>query len=320
MHVRGVCSAFLNVPDIQKTLRTGITRHGALQPAVIVFVDRVGCSSALNDARQPSLMLLPMPLDPALALLLVKMLTTAGIVVLASLIAERTGPLVAAMVATLPVSAGPIYAFLAMEHEDPFIAGAVLASASANLATAAYSVAYVLAAQHMRTLPALGAAFGGWAVTLMSFAYMSPPFWVMLALTLLVFPLAHRRLSAHLNAPVPAKAERPWFAIPLRAAGVATLVAFVTSISAWAGSQWTGLFATFPVVLTSLIVILHPRIGGRATAAMIASGILGLMGFGLALLLAHALAVSLGRWSALGLALAWCVLWNLALLAWSRRA
>jgi hypothetical protein len=51
-------------------------------------------------------------------------------------------------------------------------------------------------------------------------------------------------------------------------------------------------------------------IGGPATAAIIANGALGLMGFGLAL----------GSWLALGLGLAICVGWNRALMRINCRA
>jgi hypothetical protein len=44
----------------------------------------------------------------------------------------------------------------------------------------------------------------------------------------------------------------------------------------------SGVIALFPAVFTSLILILTPRIGGRATAAVLANGQWGLIGFGAA--------------------------------------
>jgi hypothetical protein len=63
-------------------------------------------------------------------------------------------------------------------------------------------------------------------------------------------------------------------------------------------------------VLSSLIVILQPRIGGPATATMIVSGLPGMLGFSFALAIAAALAVPLGRFVALGIGLAITLLWN----------
>jgi len=80
---------------------------------------------------------------------------------------------------------------------------------------------------------------------------------------------------------------RRWYDIPLRASMVAALVATVVTLSGWVGPAITGILALFPVVFTSLMLILHPRIGGPATAAVIANSAWGLMGFGLAIAVLH---------------------------------
>ena len=52
------------------------------------------------------------------------------------LVVERAGPLVGAMVATLPITAGPAYAFLAAEHGAADIPATNGAVAEANGAPA----------------------------------------------------------------------------------------------------------------------------------------------------------------------------------------
>ena len=52
--------------------------------------------------------------------LALKMAVTALFVSVATVIAERLGPTVGALVATLPVSAGPVYVFLALDHDSAF--------------------------------------------------------------------------------------------------------------------------------------------------------------------------------------------------------
>ena len=66
-------------------------------------------------------------------------------------------------------------------------------------------------------------------------------------------------------------------------------------------------------MFTSLILILMPRIGGPATAAVLANGLWGMIGFGVAIVALHFAALPLGRAAALSLALAVCVGWNLGL-------
>jgi len=86
-----------------------------------------------------------------------------------------------------------------------------------------------------------------------------------------------------------------WYDIPLRAALVATLVAIVVTLSNIVGPRVSGVIALFPAVFTSLILILTPRIGGAATAAVLANGQWGLIGFGLAIVVLHLAAQPLGR-------------------------
>jgi hypothetical protein len=107
--------------------------------------------------------------------------------------------------------------------------------------------------------------------------------------------------------------------VPLRAGLVATLVATVVTTSGWVGPRISGIIALFPIVFTSLMLILHPRIGGPATAAVIANGAWGLMGFGIAIAVLHLAALRFGSTVALSLALMTCIGWNLGLWWWGRR-
>ena len=94
---------------------------------------------------------------------------------------------------------------------------------------------------------------------------------------------------------------------------VATRVATVVSTSSWVGPRVSGVIALFPIVFTSLMLVLHPRIGGKPTAAAISNGAWGLMGFGLAIAVLHVVVLRFGSAIGLSLALATCIGWNLAL-------
>ena len=100
---------------------------------------------------------------------------------------------------------------------------------------------------------------------------------------------------------------------PVIGALVATLVATVVTLSGWVGPKISGMIALFPIVFTSMMLILHPRIGGPPTAAVIANGAWGLMGFGLAIAVVHVGALRFGSAIGLSLALSTCIGWNLAL-------
>lgn len=258
--------------------------------------------------------------DPWLGLLLVKMAIAAGIVVGCSLIAERSGPLVAALIATLPISLGPVYLFLALDHDAAFIADAALGSMASNMANACLFLVYARLAQRHGTLASLGPALLAWLGAVLALHWLAPSFMALLGLTFAVFIGVHLVLRPYLAARPTQASAPPWFAVPLRALGVAALAGTATTASAYVGGVWSGVLAGLPIVMSSLVLILQPRIGGPAAAAVIANSVIALLGFGLAIALVHLTAVPLGSWLALGLGLAICVGWNLGLMGLSRRA
>ena len=105
------------------------------------------------------------------------------------------------------------------------------------------------------------------------------------------------------HVPIPA-VRTYWYDLALRALLVAMLVGFVVSVSFQIGPAGSGILAVFPIILISLVLILHRRIGGKPTAAILANGVLGLVGFGFACVVLHFAAVPLG--AAIGLTLALC--------------
>lgn len=254
-----------------------------------------------------------MSLDPSfLLILLLRMAIAAAFVVSASMIAERTGPVIGALVATLPISAGPTYVFLALDHDAGFIAQGALTSLPVNAATIFLSLAYAVLAQRHSVVVASATAVAVW-LGLASLITQMP--WTLamgLAANAITLAICLPLLQRYRNARMPLITRR-WYDVPLRASLVATLVATVTSVSGWAGPAVSGILALFPIVFTSMMLILQPRIGGPATAAVMANGAWGLIGFGLAVAVLHLGVLQFGSAAGLSLALATCVAWNLGL-------
>jgi hypothetical protein len=235
--------------------------------------------------------------------LLVKMAVTVLFVVGAVYSAERAGPVVGAMVATLPISAGPAYIFLSLDHGPDFIADSVLASLVINAATCIFALTYSLLAQRRSLLLSVAPALALWVV-LATVARSLP--WTSLTafafnVVVLAACLAIGNRLRHARMPL---VRRQWYDIPLRAGMVATLVATVVGLSTRVGPTITGTLAVFPIVLLSLMLILHPRIGGPATGAVLSNSMLGLVGFAFSCLTARLLVVPLGTAAGLLLALA----------------
>ena len=260
-----------------------------------------------------------MEISTSLAVMIgAKMLLTMSIVVAASFLVERSGPFLGAMIATLPISAGPSYVFLAMDHGAGFIAQSAVATIVTNGVNGIFVLTYAHMGQRFSLLPCLLAALAVWFLCI-GLAHLVA--WDMasaVVFNLACFGLASY-LTRHLEAGEPLGVmRRSVWEIPARAFGVMCLVGFVMMAGFVLGPEAAGYAAPFPIVLSSLIVILHKRIGGRATAVTMVHTLPGLLGFGVAVTVMHWTAETMGAALSLVLALIMCMCWNLALM-WRKK-
>ena len=244
-------------------------------------------------------------------------MTTAAVVVSASALAEAFGPLWGALIATLPVSSGPAYVFLALQHDAGFVAACALSSYATNAATGVYLVLYARLARTRSLVISLGSALFGWfAVALLALQIEWTP-WTATLLNLIVYTAAYWLLKDVFQAtitPLPVKAAR-WFDLPARAVAVAGFVTFVVLASNALGPEATGIAAVFPITFTSLLIILNPRIGGPTTALLAANAVQAMIGFGLMLLVLHLTFEPWGAIASLLTALAVSLAWSVGMLA-----
>lgn len=247
-------------------------------------------------------------------LLLAKMVLTALVVVSASFVAERSRPVVGALIATLPVSGGPVLIFLAAEHGPDFLYRATFAGLPACGLTAIFILTYAMVAPR-RGLPAsLALSYAAWllpALVVLSIEWSLAGAVLFNVAIYAVCYLVARRIVPDVRAPL---MPRRWWDIPARAAAVMSIVAVVMISAELIGPRVAGTAAFLPVVLASLAIILHPRIGGAATAAIVGRALPGMMGFTTGLAVVHLTVLRFGSTVALSLGLVTCVLWNLALL------
>jgi hypothetical protein len=255
-----------------------------------------------------------MPPDLSFALaLIVKMAVTAGFVVAATVAAERAGPLVGGLVATLPLGAGPVYVFLALDHGAHFIAASAINSLAINNVNVIFALCYALLAQRNSLTVSLMFSLVAWFVL----AYgVHVVHWSLLSAgltNLVVMPtcIALARPMRHVRIP---PVRTYWYDLALRAVMVATLVGVTVSLSFRIGPGGSGILAVFPIILISVILILHRRAGGKPTAAVMANAVLGLIGFACACVVLHFTAVPLGAAIGLTLALLTSVGWSLSVL------
>lgn len=260
-----------------------------------------------------------MILGPFWVSFLLKILVTAAVVIAAARTAERAGPFFGALIACLPVSAGPSYVLLSLHSSDGFIAETALASAAASAGAALFLAVYVVLAPRAGVAATLGSALGAW---LLAAALIRQAQWTALgvvALNAVAYGPAFLVIPRLDQTQPIGRSERRWFDLPLMAAMVGLLVAGVVSLSAALGAALTGITAVFPVTFSSLGVIVQSRLGGRVAAATMAGAIRAMPGFALGLLVLHRLAVPAGAPLAMLAALAAMLAWSAGLILWRVR-
>jgi uncharacterized membrane protein (GlpM family) len=242
--------------------------------------------------------------------LAIKMALTALVVVMTSVAVERSGPFIGALIAALPTAAGAAYVILALEHPPSFIAASAVGSVAVGAAVSIFAAAYTLSAQRFSLPISLGIALLTWFAVAEALQLVHWTALGALALNIAVFAITIPLSWRYRTSGPPRQFLRTTYDIPLRALAAAVVVAVVTTASYAIGSFASGIFALFPIIMCSSIVILHPRVGGEATASMLAHTQVPLIGLALGFLVLHYLAEPLGSWPALVIGISVCVGWN----------
>lgn len=247
---------------------------------------------------------------------MLKLVLTAGIVVTASVVVERAGPLIGALVVTLPVTVWPAYVFLSLDHDAAFVAQSAQSGLAINAVSAVFMLVYLVLAQRRGLIVSLCLAVACW-IGLARIAQAVA--WTVGGaglLNLILYSACIWLGRRYREAQIP-QLRRQWYELPLRTLLVCALMGTVLVLSNRVGPVATGILAVFPISTSCTMLILHPRIGGRPAAAVIANGLWGMVGIALGLLALCVTIVPLGTGTALALALAVPVTWNLSV--WQAR-
>jgi len=228
---------------------------------------------------------------------LIRAAAAAAVVVSASVLAEAAGPFWGGLIVSLPISAGPAYVMLGLQHDAAFIAASALGSLAANAVSILYMLAIILLAPRVRWPYAVVGALALWFVVAWLVRRTS---WTLVGVCLLniaVFAVAllvTRQVEP--SGATGKSTRRTWFDLPMRALLVGSLTAMVVTSSYWLGPALTGMAAVFPIALTGLALIVLPQLGGSASAVLFTSALRAMPGFGLALLVLHVTADRSGTW------------------------
>ena len=214
-------------------------------------------------------------------MLLLKLLLVPGLVAAVTVAVRRWGPAVGGWLAGLPVVAGPVLVFYALEQGTPFAARAANGTLTGLIATTAFVVAYARASVRWRWPVCMVLGWTAFAAVLLvlhavqlgvvsSFVYV------------VVATVTGRRALPRLQpAPLYAPARYSRTDLPIRLVATATLVVSLTGLANRLGPSLSGLLNAFPVLTTIIAVFTHAQRGRAAMVHFLNGYLQSVVGFAL---------------------------------------
>lgn len=240
---------------------------------------------------------------PDLGLLAVKMILTAAVVVGASVVAERSGPLLGGVIISLPISSGPGTFFLAIQASDRFVADSILYTLAMSAAIAVFLIVYPRLAVRHGAVVSVGGALLVWAAVGFLVQFVPLQLWSALTMTLAAFAAAIWFPRPPGLRPPPRPVGISKTELVGRALITGAIIATVVTISTLIGPRATGILMAFPTAFTAIAFIMHRRHGGSAAAATLLASTFGMMSFVAYLVTLYFLTMRIGALPALGAAL-----------------
>ena len=225
-------------------------------------------------------------MSPAVQLLTVKLLLSPALVGAASLAGRRWGRRVAGLAVALPIVAGPVLFFYAVEQGPAFAASAARSTLLGLVPLTAFCLVHAALARTALALPRGLAAplclLSGWATFLVLAALLRPlrvPAWA-------CAPVGAAALLAGLalipEVPAdghPPSRHHPALELLLRMLAAALLVTALTGLAARLGPTWSGLLTPFPVASSVVVIGAHLAEGPDSLPETLRGFLLGLLGF-----------------------------------------
>ena len=251
-------------------------------------------------------------------MLLLKLFLVPGLVALVTLAVRRWGPAAGGWLAGLPIVAGPVLLFYAVEQGEAFAARAAHATLSGLIATVAFAVAYGHSSRRFRWYVCVAIGWGVFGAAVLALYLLQPGLMTSLV-GLVAAAFSGARTLQGPAAPLTASRPVPGDLI-VRLIATAALVLVLTTLADRLGSVWSGLLNAFPVLTTIVAAFSHAQRGTEAAVAFLNGYLQAIVGFGLFCAVMAVSLESLGLGLGLILALAVQFAWHSTLLARSSRS
>ncbi|UPK30303.1 hypothetical protein [Bradyrhizobium sp. 195] len=209
-------------------------------------------------------------------MILLKVVLPPLLILSASLAGRRWGDAVGGWLVGLPLTSGPVSAFLAVQYGAEFAASATDGSLVGTAAQGCFSLGYVLLARQGWTIALLGGtmayATAGFLFQLLPLSHWGVFVLALLTLSASAHLLPHRTLVRSIMA-------APWWDLPGRMLIATVIVVTLTAAATLVGAKTAGILASFPVFGAVLAVFAHRMSGASAATQVLRGMVLALYGF-----------------------------------------
>ncbi len=219
-------------------------------------------------------------------LLLVKLLLSPALVGAAWGAGRRFGPRVAGLLVALPIVAGPILLFYALEQGSAFAASAARSTLLGLVPLTAFCLVHAAAARRLvrrpRRLAAPASLLCGWSAFLVLAALLHPvhlPGWACALVGAAALAAGVGLVPAVPADGQPPLRHHPALELALRMAAAALLVTALTGLARSLGATWSGLLTPFPVASSVVVAGAHLADGPDTLPETVRGFLVGLFGF-----------------------------------------
>lgn len=234
-----------------------------------------------------------------------------------TLAARRWGPTFGGLIMGLPWMTGPVLFFLALDKGEAFALQAAVGVEIGVLSLIAYMFAFALVSTWCTWPLSLAAAVVAFVLAALATRSIDIGLVTATALAMAGLGLSYVLLPKPRSATLPA--PLPWWDIHARMATTFGLVAMIMAGADALGGQLSGVFATFPVIMTVIGSFTLHQSGRDALRRMLRGVSLSLLSFCMFFLVVGLTLPHLGLVAAYGLAVLTAISMSAAMIALARR-
>jgi hypothetical protein len=227
-------------------------------------------------------------------MLLLKLLLTPLLIAAATLVGRRYGPIAGGWLVGLPLTAGPVALFLALEQGSVFAARSAQATLLGPISVALYALAYCWCSLRAGWPVCFIGSWGVFFLVTALFDQFSLPAPVVFCAVLVFLLLALRLFPREQHEQVASVQKTPRWDLPARMLTATLMVVLLTSAAQSLGPRLSGLLSPLPVFSTILAVFTHHLLGGPAVRALLRGVVIGSFAYAVFFLIVSVLVVPYG--------------------------